>query len=148
MEVSLTTQSIDESSEAGAARSRFGISQETLEDGVWLFTIHGEVDLATADDLRDALLGPANDGARTIIVDLGRCTFIDSSGLRALLEARRALVADDGAPGFLIAAPAEQPGRLLEMTSLGTVMPVFATREEAATAARNGSPDGANPASS
>jgi anti-anti-sigma factor len=148
MEVSMTTQSIDGSSGASAARSGFGISQEVLEDGVWLFTIHGEVDLATADDLRDALLGPANDGAGTIIVDLARCTFIDSSGLRALLEARRALVADDGAPGFLIAAPAGQPGRLLEMTSLGTVVPVFTTREEATAAARNGSADGASPASS
>src|SRR5687767_13772956 len=148
MEVSMTTQSIDDSSDASAARSGLGISQEVLKDGVWLFTIQGEVDLATADDLRDALLGPANDGAGTIIVDLARCTFIDSSGRRALLEARRALVAGDGAPAFLIAAPAEQPGRLLEMTSLGTVMPVFATREEAAAAALNGSPDGAGPASS
>jgi hypothetical protein len=66
----------------------------------------------------------------------------------APLEARRALVADDGAPGFLIAAPAEQPGRLLEMTSLGKVMPIFATREEAQAAARNGSSGGASPASS
>jgi anti-sigma B factor antagonist len=144
----VTTQPIDGSFEANAAPSGFGISQEALEDGVWLFTIQGEVDLATADDVRDALLGPANDGAGTIIVDLARCSFIDSSGLRALLEARRALVEDDGARGFLIAAPAEQPGRLLEMTSLETVMPIFATREAAEAAARNGSADGASPASS
>jgi anti-sigma B factor antagonist len=126
----------------------FGISGEPLGAGTWVFVIEGEVDLACADRVRDALTASARHGADTVIVDLARCTFLDSSGLRALLEAQRELSEPAGGPGLLIAAPGSQPRRILEMTALETVVPIFATRDEAEAAAARAPGDGAGPASS
>jgi anti-sigma B factor antagonist len=133
---------------AGGGTAGCGVSREALDGGAWLFVVHGEVDLASADRVRDALMAVASDGAEALVVDLSGCTFLDSSGLRALLEARRALAAPDGAPGLVIAAPGDQPRRLLEMTRMETVMPVFATREEAEAVARRAPVNGAGPSSS
>jgi anti-anti-sigma factor len=54
----------------------------------------GELDLATADQLRErvaALVGGGT-GLRHLVVDLGGLEFLDVTGLGALLEARRKLL--------------------------------------------------------
>jgi anti-sigma B factor antagonist len=55
--------------------------------------VFGEVDLLVAPDLLDAILsaGVASTRPRTLVVDLAAVTFMDSSGLGALLEAHRRL---------------------------------------------------------
>ena len=57
----------------------------TLADG-HLVTVHGEVDLLTAPQLAETLAQFANG---TIRVDISAVTFLDSSGLHALLAAHR-----------------------------------------------------------
>jgi len=54
--------------------------------GGHLVTIAGEVDMATAPTLAETLVQFANG---SVTVDLGDVTFIDSSGLSALLAAER-----------------------------------------------------------
>ena len=49
----------------------------------------GGLDFAYADGLRDAFAGITE---RDVVVDLRRLTFVDSTGLSALLSARRALL--------------------------------------------------------
>ena len=51
----------------------------------------GELDLASAPAVRDALAGALADGAGAVVVDLSRVTFLDSTGLAALLNAARRL---------------------------------------------------------
>ena len=51
--------------------------------------VSGELDLATSDRLRGAIRGAENGTTRWIILDLEELTFMDSTGLNALLEARR-----------------------------------------------------------
>jgi anti-sigma B factor antagonist len=48
-------------------------------------SLHGQLDLANADEVRDALIGIA--GSR-VVVDLSDLRFLDSSGIAALLAAR------------------------------------------------------------
>jgi anti-anti-sigma factor len=50
--------------------------------------LHGEVDFASADEVREALCATA---ASVVVVDLGPIEFIDSAGLRALDIANREL---------------------------------------------------------
>ncbi|MFF8288839.1 STAS domain-containing protein [Streptomyces sp. NPDC016309] len=56
--------------------------------GQTLLTVAGELDIVTGEELRarlhGLLLGPA-----TVVVDLSAVTFLDCSGLRVLLWARR-----------------------------------------------------------
>lgn len=47
--------------------------------------LRGELDLAHAQSLEEAIGRLCGDGAREILLDMGGVVFIDSSGLRALL---------------------------------------------------------------
>ena len=66
----------------------FETSSELLADRTRLVRIRGELDLATAPELERAL-EPNGDGDGRIVVDLSECTFIDSTGLKILVDADR-----------------------------------------------------------
>jgi anti-anti-sigma factor len=56
--------------------------------------VSGEVDLATAPVLRDRLLGVLGDqGPTTLSVDLAGVSFLDCTGINALIAARNAAAA-------------------------------------------------------
>lgn len=49
--------------------------------------LHGEFDIANADELRTALDGHLDAGRRVIRVDVGSVTFVDSTAIGALVDA-------------------------------------------------------------
>jgi anti-anti-sigma factor len=51
--------------------------------------LRGDLDLGSADGLRERLNGVALDGKPEIVVDLRDLAFLDSSGLRELIVASR-----------------------------------------------------------
>ncbi|MEA2373340.1 MAG: anti-sigma factor antagonist [Solirubrobacteraceae bacterium] len=57
-------------------------------DGGLVITAEGELDLSTAPLLDAAVLAAEATGAAIITVDIDAVTFIDSTGLRALIEAQ------------------------------------------------------------
>jgi anti-sigma B factor antagonist len=63
----------------------------TRTDGTFRVELRGEVDFATADTLRESIRD-ALDRAKPalVLLDLGKVTFIDSSGMALLLAVRRA----------------------------------------------------------
>jgi anti-sigma B factor antagonist len=78
-------------------------------------SVRGELDASTAPDLADLCRTVHADGAREVVIDLTDTSFLDSSGLRALIEAHR--IFTDG--GKLQLAHASEPvRRLLEITGL------------------------------
>jgi anti-anti-sigma factor len=81
------------------------------EDG---FRLEGELDMATADDLsqifRDA---PSND---PIVLDFSGVSFMDSSGLRALLEGAGQ---PTGCGPVVIVNPSAQVRRVLDISIPG-----------------------------
>jgi anti-sigma B factor antagonist len=95
-----------------------------------VLTISGEHDLSTAPILRQRLEALLDQGAPTV-VDLSPATFIDSSILGAILDARRR--ASEGGTGFAVfqANGADAVKRVLEVTGLRAELPVHAHREEA-----------------
>ena len=56
--------------------------------GAACVAVAGEVDVETAPRMRDALVEAIADGEQ-VVVDLGAVTFMDSSGLSALVVAQR-----------------------------------------------------------
>lgn len=78
------------------------------EDG---YRLDGELDMATAGELSNLLLTAAN-GDDPIVLDFSGVTFMDSSGLRALLLWAGS---DDCGP-VVIKDPSSQVSRLLEIT--------------------------------
>lgn len=66
----------------------FGVSTRVAADGTRVVAARGEVDLATAPDLAEVLAAHGAD-ERALVLDLRETTFLDSSGIRVLVEAHR-----------------------------------------------------------
>ena len=64
--------------------SQFQISSDSQPDGARL-RLTGELDLATAPALEQAVRGALEAGAERLVLDLANLTFVDSSGLRLLI---------------------------------------------------------------
>lgn len=84
--------------------------------GSTLLLIDGELDAATAPDLADLCRCVHAHGDRDVVIDLTATSFLDSSGLRALVGARRLF--GDGGGSLRLAHPSEPVMRLLEITGL------------------------------
>lgn len=98
-----------------------------------MLAITGEHDLSTAPVLRQRLDGLIADGG-PIVVDLSPATFVDSSILGVILDARRRAEADG--LGFAVshANGADPVGRVLDITGLRNELPVHGSQEDAAAA--------------
>lgn len=81
--------------------------------GALVIVAEGELDLVGAPRLREAL--PA-DGTTPVVLDLASVGFMDSSGLRSLLETRQACL--DAGRSFAIARPSDAVQRVLELVDL------------------------------
>jgi anti-sigma B factor antagonist len=92
-----------------------GLKVEDTEAG-HIVHVRGELDLASAPLLSEALARTTADGVRPVILDLSEVTFIDSSALRALVLAGREL---SGRGRVLQIGPrSAMVTRVLSMTSL------------------------------
>lgn len=93
----------------------FRLTTHSQGDRVTL-QVHGELDLSTSDAVEREVQELRGRGARAIVLDLRALAFIDSSGLRLLLQ----LDAEARADGFELAiAAGDGPvRRLLELTDL------------------------------
>jgi anti-sigma B factor antagonist len=82
-------------------------------DGLSIVRMSGELDLASSDRLA-GLLADLPDG--TVVVDLAGLTFIDSSGIAALVAAKDRL--ESAGRELLLTRPQPNVDRVLEMTGL------------------------------
>jgi anti-anti-sigma factor len=87
-----------------------------VRDGVGILAVVGEVDGSNALELRDAFLAVLGDGAKDLVIDCAGLTFIDSSGIGALITANRAANLHFGS--VTIRHPTPMVLRVLEVTGL------------------------------
>jgi anti-anti-sigma factor len=72
----------------GGSTRPYGVEIALLRDGATSrIIVSGEIDIATATQLQTALAPAHHAHAKKIVLDLQRVTFIDSSGLHALIGA-------------------------------------------------------------
>jgi anti-sigma B factor antagonist len=98
-----------------------------------VLSLAGELDLYNADEVRGALLEACAGEPKVLVVDLEEVTFIDSTALGVLIEARSRM-ADRS--GFRLAAPGLETRRALEVSGLDRHFLVHDTVAEALEAAR------------
>jgi anti-sigma B factor antagonist len=118
------------------------IEVDRSDTGVVVVVVTGEHDVSTAPALRERVSAVIAEGT-ALVIDLTPASFLDSSVLRVLLEARRR--AEEENLGFAVAlgdGQAPEVRRILEVTGLMPVFPVVAGRQEALERARAG-PGGA-----
>jgi anti-anti-sigma factor len=110
----------------------FEIGRDTA-DGCALLSIHGEVDLASAADLEQAL---AEYGDEPVLLDLRDVVFMDSTGLSVLLRA----AATRGASLRLLAEPQGPVRRLLDVAGVEGHLQVYASPADARAGGWGGEP--------
>jgi anti-sigma B factor antagonist len=98
------------------------------QDSTVTVAVVGEVDLATAPRLSAALGGHGD--AERVVLDLTAATFIDSTGLRVLIEADRRCAATSRR--FVLVVDDGPVLRLLELCDLDRRMDVVSGRSHAA----------------
>jgi anti-sigma B factor antagonist len=84
------------------------------DDGVSL-VVRGEIDMATAPQLRDALMELVDAGATRVTLDCRRLDFLDSSGIGVLIAVRKRL-GDEGS--LTLEAPQAHVRKVLELTGV------------------------------
>src|SRR5215212_84264 len=91
-------------------------------------TVRGELDVMTTSFLEDEV-NRRRPLSRPLALDLGGVTFIDSSGVRGLLAARRAAMEDVGTPVRVVAvSPIVR--RVLEVTGVADALLELTDRED------------------
>ena len=93
-----------------AARSEEGDAR------TWRIELHGDLDLQSAPALSEQLDELAARQALLVIVSLASVTFLDSSGLRALVHGARAL--EEAGGRLLVEGASGAVARVLELTDL------------------------------
>ena len=107
-------------------------------NGVPVVTAPEEIDITNAPELRTALLEAATHGHGTLVADLTRTQFCDSSGLHTLLAAHKRAQAEGGE--LLLAIPAAPVLRVFALTGMDRMIPNFTSLDQAlAQTSANGS---------
>lgn len=87
-----------------------------LEGGSSVLDVRGEIDMLTAPRLQAAITESLDRPAAPILVNLEGVTFMDSTGLRALVESRER--AESAGVRLTLVGPSRQVRRLLSLTGL------------------------------
>ena len=89
----------------------------------------GRIDAISGPKLRVLLRNQTKQGTPFLIIDLRRVTFMDSSGLSALVAALKAVRPLKGA--VYLVGPTPQVRMALRMTMMDQIFPVYDTVEDA-----------------
>jgi anti-sigma B factor antagonist len=92
---------------------------QSSEGGATVLAFAGELDLSNAEEARSALV-EAQGTANAVFLDLRALRFLDSSGLRVLLEANRR--AAEGGGSLKVAAGEGVVSRVFELSGVGALL--------------------------
>jgi anti-anti-sigma factor len=98
----------------------------------------GDLSWATAASLRRELALPLPAGSSALTLNLSGCSFLDVEGMMTLIDSFKRL-RQEGHRLVLVAGPGTL-SRLLQVTGIDRVIPMFPTEEAAAWALRGGRP--------
>lgn len=102
-----------------------------LDEGIQMISVQGELDLSTAPELERPLDGVLERGDEAVLIDLGNCEFIDSTGIALLVHAWQRLESEGNGRNLAICSDNDQVRRVLEITGLEVSISVHETREQA-----------------
>jgi anti-anti-sigma factor len=100
----------------------------SVEGTIHVVTVRGELDAATADQLKAAFDSECRE-ADAILVDLDNCEFVDSTGLATLVSASTEI--EDRGGSFAICCAVPQVARLFEITGAASGLGLASDREAA-----------------
>ena len=111
-------------------------STATLEDGTSIVEALGEIDSSSAPALQEALLLALAEGHERVVLDLSDVSFMDSSGIGAVMAGYAEARARQ-AP-FAVVCADSYPAQRIRAMGLDAVLEVFPTRDRALERVRTG----------
>jgi anti-sigma B factor antagonist len=102
---------------------------DSAPGGITIIRPSGRLDLLRAAQFKQDLSKIVSGGQSRLVIDLDAVTFIDSSGLGALIGGLKAARQADG--DLRIARPNQQASVILQLTTLDRVLKPYSTIEEA-----------------
>jgi anti-sigma B factor antagonist len=96
--------------------------EERVDEGIPVITVIGEIDVATAPQLRESLHGIIAEGRATVVLDLLAVTFIDSTALGVLVGGLKRC-RELGGELHVVVADA-RIRKIFEITGLNKVFPL------------------------
>jgi anti-sigma B factor antagonist len=111
--------------------NRFEITHREVDERTCVVALTGDLDLASAPELKWTLVELLNRGYRQYVIDLSELTHMDSMGLGVLVGFRKRV---DGRAHLALAAIPPTQRKLLDMTGLDAAFDSFATLDDALTA--------------
>jgi anti-anti-sigma factor len=109
----------------------FQVTEELLEPSVLVLTVSGELDIATAPELRTRLTTALEQGVTRLVVDLRSLSFLDSVALATLLQARTR-IGDEGRMAVVV-DPDSYIRLILEVAGMPRCLDIVEEREHAVT---------------
>ena len=98
-----------------------GIEAATDETGRALLRVSGAIDMQSREALLTAGRAALGRDTPTLVLDLAEVSFMDSTGIGALVELGHD--AEDAEVGFVLREPSPRVVRILEMTGLDDAWP-------------------------
>lgn len=96
------------------------IRNQRLSNGWVSIEVEGEVDLATVDELQVAIDEVFNESTEHLVVDLNGSSFMDSTGLKALVMSNRRF--DEVGRSFAIAVSGGPISRLIDLSGVNSTI--------------------------
>jgi anti-sigma B factor antagonist len=105
---------------------------ELQSDGVPVLAVQGEIDVATAPQLRERLLALADHDHAVVVLDLSGVSFVDSTALGVLVSGAKRLRSGGGDLRLVVTEP--HIAKVLAITGLTDVFQIYTTTGEAISA--------------
>jgi anti-sigma B factor antagonist len=100
--------------------------------GASLLTLRGEIDVYTAPRLRQAIIDVVDGGATSIVVDMEKVDFLDSTGLGVLVGGLKRVRLKEGT--LAIVTTQDKLLKIFDITGLNKVFSIYPSVEQAASA--------------
>lgn len=109
------------------------INSQELSNGWLAIVVEGEVDLATVDQLQTAIDDAFGQGETDLVVDLTKSSFMDSTGLKALVMANKKF--DGDGRSFAIAVSGGPISRLIDLSGVDSTIRTVSSLDDLETEA-------------
>jgi anti-sigma B factor antagonist len=108
-------------------KADFALSPARVSATAYVVEVGGELDLYTAPRLSSQLGELIAGGVTHLVVDLTETTFIDSTALHVLLDARKRVRAEGGE--LVLVCPSPQVRRVFEVTGVDGLLRLCSSME-------------------
>jgi anti-sigma B factor antagonist len=122
--------SLDTPRPAAAHSPAFAVAHREVGDRTCVVSVEGDLDLASAPQLKWTLIELLEKGYAQYVIDLSGLTYMDSMGLGVLVGFRKRV---EGSARLALACLPPTQRKLLELTGLDACFDSFATLDEALT---------------